>query len=304
MQTNINHEKIMGVLNTRGPSLPVQIAKEVQRDSLFVSAFLSELIAEKRIKISHLKVGGSHLYYLPGQEEQLEKFYNYMHPKEVEAFLLLKEKKILRDAQQNPAIRVALRSIRDFAVGFKKDEEIFWRYSFVPENEIIFILEGKKPSRPKIEKVLEIKKKEPEKILGQKRIEVKVIEIPKAVEIKEVKETPILEKQIEVKKKQTSETFLEEVKAYLQQKGLELVSLEAHDKKEVIAKIRFNLNPEKVHLLFAYNKKKISDKEIIKAYKKSLKYSLDYLVLFKGEFSKKLKDTIDSHKRLISTDSF
>src|SRR3989344_5530 len=124
MQSNSNHEKIIEVIKRKGPSLPIQISKEVGLSSLFISAFLSELAGEKRLKISHLKVGGSPLYFLEGQEEQLEKFYNYMPPKEAEAFLLLKEKKILKDAEQKPAIRIALRSIRDFAVGFKKDEEI------------------------------------------------------------------------------------------------------------------------------------------------------------------------------------
>ncbi|MDP3027244.1 MAG: hypothetical protein Q8N63_06045, partial [Nanoarchaeota archaeon] len=68
------------------------------------------------------------------------------------------------------------------------------------------------------------------------------------------------------------------------------------------AKVRFNLAPEKIHLLLAYNKKKINDKEILKAYKKSIKYQLDYMILFKGELSKKLKDTIEAYKSLISAE--
>ncbi len=276
MQSNVNHEKIIEVIKRRGPSLPIQISKEVGLSSLFVSAFLSELAGEKRVKISHLKVGGSPLYFLEGQEEQLEKSYNYLHPREVEAFLLLKEKKILKDTEQKPAIRIALRSIRDFAIGFKKDEEIFWRYALTPESEIISILEPKKISKP-------------EKIQVQEIIEVKNIQEKQ-------------KEQKEARKKQTSETFLEEVKSYLKQKNIELINLEAYDKKELIAKIRFNLTPEKIHLLLAYNKKKINDKELLKAYKKSIKYQLDYLILFKGELSKKLKDTIEAYKNLISTD--
>lgn len=271
MQINSNHEKIIEVIKRRGPSLPIQISKEIGLSSLFISAFLSELASEKRIKISHLKVGGSPLYFLEEQEKQLEKFYNYMHPKEAEAFLLLKEKKILKDTEQNPAIRVALRSIRDFAVGFKKNEEIFWRYAFTPESEIISFLE-------------------PRKIPEPKRIEAQEI-----IKIKNIQEKP-------VRKKQTPELFLEEIKSYLKQKDIELISLESYNKKEIIAKIRFSLNPEKIHLLFVYNKKKINDKELLKAYKKSIKDDMDYIVLFRGELSKKLKETIDAHKNLISAD--
>lgn len=120
--------KIIKILNTRGPSLPIQIGKEMNMNSLFASAFLSELSQEKKVKISNLKVGGSPLYYLLGQEEQLINFIQYLHPKETEAFNQIKEKKLLKDVDLEPAIRIAMRSIRDFAIGFKKDDEIYWKY--------------------------------------------------------------------------------------------------------------------------------------------------------------------------------
>ena len=116
MQTNETHNKIIEVLKSKGPSLPIQIAKELSLSSLFVSAFLSELTNEKRIRVSHLKVGGSPLYFIEGHEEKLEPYYKYLHPKEAETFLYLKKNKILKDSEQEPATRVALRSIRDFAI--------------------------------------------------------------------------------------------------------------------------------------------------------------------------------------------
>lgn len=268
-------EQIIDILNEKGPSLPIQLAKKIGISSLFISAYLSELAEEKRIKVSHLRVGGSPLYFLEGQEEQLEKFHTFLHPKEAETFVLLKKNKILKDSEQEPAIRVALRSIRDFAIAFKKNDEIYWRYFSAAESEIESLLEPQETPKPK-------------KIESPK-----IIEIKKPIEIIKIKE---------IRKKQTSEAFLEEVKSYLKQKNIELVNLEAYDKKELIAKIRFSLTPEKIHLLFAYNKKKINDKELLKAYKKSLQHQLDYSILFKGELSKKLKEAIRAHKKLISTD--
>ena len=91
MESNQNHEKILRVIRERGPSLPVQIATKLGMNSLFVSAFLSELVNNKQIKVSHLRVGGSPLYFLEGQEEKLEEFHKYLHPKEGEAFLMLKK---------------------------------------------------------------------------------------------------------------------------------------------------------------------------------------------------------------------
>jgi len=300
-------EQIIGILHKRGPSLPIRLSKEIGISSLFISAYLSELAEEKRIKVSHLRVGGSPLYFLEGQEEQLEKFYNFLHPKEAEAFILLKKNKILKDSEQEPAIRVALRRIRDFAIGFKNNENIFWRYFSVPESEInsLLLSEQRRPSKrqeirkPTYAPVMPAPR--PQEILEPRKIRIQEIETKKVEPIKEIevqKNLGFLGK--EVRKKQTQETFLEEVKSYLNQKGMELVNLEAYDKNEVIAKIRFNLAPEKIHLLLAYNKKKINDKELLKAYKKAVKYQLDYLILFKGELSKKLKETIEAYKNLIS----
>ncbi|MEK6936426.1 MAG: hypothetical protein AABW67_06580 [Nanoarchaeota archaeon] len=298
MYQNENHEKIVNMLKNRGPSLPIQIAKSIGTSSLFVSAFLSELAHDKRVKVSSLRVGGSPLYFIQGQEEQLENFHKYLHPKEAEAFLLLKQKKVLKDSEQEPAIRVALRNIKDFAEGFQIEKEIFWKHVFTPDSEINTLLKSKQ----KIQPLKEIP------IINIPIITSPIKEEPAIARIEQImpkiiKETIELEKLKEIKKKQTLETFLEEVKSYLKQKNIELVKLESYDKKEVIAQIRFNLTPEKIHLLFAYNRKKIDDKELLKAYKMSIKHQLDYAVLFRGEFSKKLKDTIEAHKKLVSTDN-
>jgi hypothetical protein len=129
-------EKIISIFKDKGPCLPVNVAKETGLSILFASAFLSEFISEKKIKISNMKVGSSPLYFIPGQEKMLENFSDYLKSKEKEAFILLKEKKILKDSEQEPAIRVALRAIKDFAIFFNKNGEIYWRYFTVEEAEI------------------------------------------------------------------------------------------------------------------------------------------------------------------------
>jgi len=115
-------EKIIFTIKRRGPSLPVHIAKEIGLNMLFTSAFLSELFSEKKIRISNLKVGSSPVYFLSGQEPMLENFSQYLKSKEKDAFMILKERKFLKDNVQDPAIRVALRAIKDFAIPFKKNE--------------------------------------------------------------------------------------------------------------------------------------------------------------------------------------
>src|SRR3989344_1595409 len=167
-------ERIVFFLRKKGASLPVHIAKDIQANSLFTSAFLSELYSEKRIRMSDMRVGSSPVYYLPGQDYMLERFSEHLKSKEKDAFALLKERKFLRDEGLHPAIRVALRAITDFAIPFHRNSKIYWRYYLVPEAEFT---EEKVTQivQPKIEVAQE--KPEPSK-------EIKVIEpIEEKIEI-------------------------------------------------------------------------------------------------------------------------
>ncbi|MCX6750671.1 MAG: hypothetical protein NTZ83_04395 [Candidatus Pacearchaeota archaeon] len=128
-------ERILSILRMKGPTIPVHISQELGISMLFASAFLSELLSDKLIKLSHMRVGNSPVYYIQGQEPQLERFSNYLKSKEKEAFLLLQEKKFLKDSEQTPAIRVALRQIKDFAFPFRRNNETVWRYLTAKESE-------------------------------------------------------------------------------------------------------------------------------------------------------------------------
>ena len=51
-------------------------------------------------------------------------------------------------------------------------------------------------------------------------------------------------------------------------------------------------------MLVAYNKKKIDESDIIKAYKKSLELALEYIILSLGEPAKKMNEFIEAVKKL------
>ena len=68
-----NRDKILAFIAQKDV-LPVQIGKEISMNILMSSAHLAELTDNKKLKISTLKIGGSPMYYLPGQEAMLEKF--------------------------------------------------------------------------------------------------------------------------------------------------------------------------------------------------------------------------------------
>lgn len=215
-------EKILSILRMKGPTIPVYISQEIGTSMLFTSAFLSELLSDKLIKISNMRVGNSPIYFIAGQEPQLEKFSHYLKSKEKEAFLLLQERKFLKDSEQSPAIRVALRSIKDFAFHFRKNNEIFWRYLTTSESEF------KQEITPIEEhKYVEAKPKpfdKKEREIGEKII--KDINIEEIEEIRKDKEK--LEKKEEIEKE-----IEEEIKEDEEYIALPLPEKVKEEKKEL-----------------------------------------------------------------------
>src|SRR3989338_3156804 len=120
--------KVLEYVRMRGPVIPVQISKQIGSNILFAGAVLSELFAGGKIKISTAKIGGSPVYYFPGQESRLTMLYPYLHQREKHVYDLLKDKKILHDKSLEPVERVALREIKDFACPIQVNNELFWRW--------------------------------------------------------------------------------------------------------------------------------------------------------------------------------
>ncbi len=137
----VQKEVILRFIQSHGPSLPVHISTQIRMNSFISSAFLADLLSDKELKISNLRVGNSPLYFLPGQEFQLERFSNYLPGKEREAFHLLKEKGVLREDYMLPAIRVALRSIKDFSFRLEYNGRVYWRYLTVSEEDALKLIQ-------------------------------------------------------------------------------------------------------------------------------------------------------------------
>jgi len=291
-------DNILSILRRKGPSLPVHVAKEIEMSILFASAFLSELLSEKTIKITNMKVGGSPVYYLPGQERYLEKYSQHLKSKEKEAFLLLQQKKFLKDKDQNPAIRVALRSINDFAFPFKKNNELYWRYFTAPESDFIV-------DKPKKEEIVEKKIKEKEKSERITKSTIKVgrdfLEEPQKTQ--KTKTLNIFDKKEKSKKKtikkkpvkKTNDKFFNKVKEFLSQKSIEILDIESFSKKDIILKVNSDRGER---LIVAYNKKRINENDIVNAHKKALELNLKYDILSLGDHSKKLDNLIKAIKNL------
>lgn len=288
MQNTSNiKQKILEVLSTKGPALPVHIARETGMSMLFASAFLSELISEKKVKTSNMRVGGSPLYFIPGKEYALEKYGDYLKSKEKEAFLLLKEKKFLKDTNQEPAIRVALRSIKDFAFPFKHNEEIFWRYFKTPQNEFQTQIQPQKTPKPETkEKPKEQEIKKPESKQETKE---------------ETKEKPILEvKQLKKEKLKDKHEFSEKINNFMEYKDIELLEEISSKKREFIAKARINSDLGKIWILvIAKDKKSITENDIKLCLQKSNEENLIILLISPGKPNKKALESLKKYKGLI-----
>lgn len=280
-------ERILSLLRLKGPSLPVHIARETGLSILFASAFLSELFQDKKIKMSNLRVGNSPLYFIQGQEPQLERFSEHLRSKEKDAFLLIKNKRFLDDAEQEPAIRVALREIKDFAIPFRKDEKIYWRYFTTPKTDINIEEKSiKENQQTPLQKSI-IQKETTELDIFDKKTKAETKKGPKKVS----------------KKKKTSqkanEKFFGKVKEFLDKKSIKILDIIGFNKNDLFLKIKVD---EKELLLTAYNKKRISEIEIIKSYKKAEELGIDYMILSLGEIPKKLDNLMIALKRLKGID--
>lgn len=244
-----------------------------------------------------MKVGSSPVYFVPGQEPLLERYAHHLKSKEKDAFELLKNKKFLKDKEQHPAIRVALRMIKDFAIPFKKEGEFFWRYHTIPESELIIekvqLNNPQKRGYPLKENSLDIFDKSEEKpIITLPKNQNKQEEMSKNEQKKEIKKTP---KKVPKKSSGTNEKFFNKVKEFLNKNSIEIIGIEGFSKTDLILKINSN---GKEQLLVAFNKKRITEADILKAHKKAQELNLKYVVFSLGEPLKKTLNFIEAIKDL------
>ncbi|MFH1289888.1 MAG: hypothetical protein ABIH92_00610 [Nanoarchaeota archaeon] len=290
---NTSKERILSTIKFKGPSLPVQIAREISFSPLFASAFLSELKAEGKIKISNMRVGSSPLYFLPGQEAQLEKFIAYLNQREKEAFQKLRQESVLDDAAQEPVVRVALRAIKDFAVPVKirvnGESRLFWKYFVLSDNEVAEIV-SKGVRKKKPEKKKEVKKEEK---VGEKK-EVKQQTLA-GEEIEERR--PLAEKK---KAKVKESEFAINVKDILTAKDIEILHVVAEKQKEFEAKVRIDTTfGKQTYYLVAKDKKNVTDNDLSLALQKGRGEKLPAVFMSPGELNKKGRQHLEQWGNLV-----
>ncbi|MBI4146474.1 hypothetical protein HY489_04005 [Candidatus Woesearchaeota archaeon] len=174
-------DKIL-VIARAAPVLPSAIAKELQTNSIMAGAMLSEMCDKGLLKTSSLRVGGSPLYFVPGNEAQLLNHVQSLNEKDRRTVSLLDEKKLLRESECDPLTRVSLAAIKDFAkplvVSYDGKEERFWKWFALADSDaeklIGQLLEPPKAKAPQEPK--ELVKEAPKEIVKEVKEQVPVRE--------------------------------------------------------------------------------------------------------------------------------
>tara|TARA_Y100000294_G_C8567813_1_gene341570 strand:- start:3260 stop:4237 length:978 start_codon:yes stop_codon:yes gene_type:complete len=318
------NEEILNIVKLKGPILPVQVSKQINDNILMTSARLSEILSNKQIKVSYLKVGGSPLYYAEGQEIKLQDYSDNLAEKEKEAYELLKQNKILGDITQEPGIRVALRQIKDFAVplkvNYENKAEIFWKWYLTDKDETQELIKGllsKKETKEEVKQETEIKqenqttKKEPEpikqEVIEEKQKEkttepIKTKETQKVFE--EQKQEP-KEQKPEIKKERKKidkEAFLREINRFFDRNRInvkETNEIKKNSEIDFVAELQTTIGNVK-YFCKSKNKKRISDGDLSSAFMQAQSKGLPLLFLSKGELTKKAKEIMEADKNNIT----
>lgn len=297
-------EKILRFIRMHGPSLPNEIRGEIGKDNLITSAMLSELSSKKLVRLSHLKVGGSPLYYIAGQEGQLLRFVDYLHKREREALEFLKEEVVVRDEDLAPVQRVAMRELHDFAVPITvtlyNRTEMFWRWYLAKNEDISEKVKQlmpkpevrEEPETPKPEGAAPEAKPEPQPLPQQPRPEAKA---PRKKELlKEVQK----ELQKEIQKKppvEIKDRFYQRIRAYCEERGIKIVDaavVRRGAELDLVVQV-----PSAVGSLTYYakakSKKTASDTDLAGALVEAQSRRLPALFLTPGKLTKKAEQKLE-----------
>ena len=271
------------IVRNYGPVLPVHVSQKINSNLFLASALLSELVSDKKLKISYAKIGGSPVYYSPGQENKLNILYNSLPQREKEAYNLLKEKLVLNANEIEPVVRVALSNLRDFAIPVNLDNTFYWKWYLADDNVLnkkpeIIVEEKKQIIVPEIKMEI-IQEVIPEKTISEPKVEL-----------------------IERKKKEprvvTNSVFLEQINNYTNLNKVNIGNDVESKKKEIIKVVTFSsVLGELTYLMYAKDKKKISESDLSLAYQLGQKHKLPVLFLCPGELSKKSQKYLNENLR-------
>jgi len=277
-------QKILSIIQSTGPKLPTELSKAVGIDTYITSAILSTLVKDRHLYNSSRKIGSSLVYFMPGQENIVRaRLYDELNDLERKALDRIKELKVAFDVDLYPQERFLLSDLKDFAIPLKiktdSGQELnCWKYYDVSDEEFKNIVDTK--LAPKEEPKPEVQQEIPKEIP-------KVIEKPKIL-----KTEPKPEKKIII----PSSAFMDKVKKYLSGIDAETTNTLRAKPNELISTIKVpTIIGGQSFMLFAFNKKSITENDLSKIYVESAKERKPVLLLVTNELSSKTQKYVDKH---------
>ncbi len=133
--------KILEIIQKNGPTTPRELVKRLGQNTFIMGAILSQLSSTNKLKITHIKIGGTPAYYLSGQENQLVALKKFLGQNEQNAFELLETEKVLSDEKQSMQIKISLRNLKDFAKEIHAElhnkKYVFWKWYQISDEAAI-----------------------------------------------------------------------------------------------------------------------------------------------------------------------
>ncbi|MBR9690492.1 hypothetical protein GOV08_02295 [Candidatus Woesearchaeota archaeon] len=279
--------KVLEIIKQKGPVIPRDVVREIGGDTFIIGAVLSQLRDDKMIEISNTKIGGSPTYYVKGQEEKLQYLSKHLNEKDQKAYVLIKENKVVRDKIQTPLMRVALRSIKDFAkpleVNIKGEKEIFWKWYMFPNYDVSSIVR-------KMIGVKEIKAQAKKEEISKEKDKKEETQSSKVSSADRPKNERIL------KTTDDSEIFHDKINKFFEKNNIEIIEENVLKKKkeyEFVVSMSTPVGKARYYAR-AKQKKKINEGDLSTAYVKSQSKKIPLLFLTEGGLTKKAKEMVDS----------
>lgn len=303
----IQAEDVLRIVRQYGPIVPNKIKQTLnQSDSTLVSVYLSDLVREGKVRMTHVKLGASTFAYTPEQVPKLAELIKHHNEKDRRAAEKLRSEKVIRASTQEPLMRVALGQIKDFAkpvtVKTSKGEELFYRWYLTPSDEvqrrIKSLLGVKQPDEKVVEKPKEEPQKKTQEVTTPKQEEKATIATQKVKqEEKPVKqETPkTKEEQAVLTEVEPESDFAKEIVAYCEKNGITIIELEEIRKEsELDLKIQMPTPVGKIlYYAKAKSKKNSNDGDLASAILSAKRHMLPAIYFTTGSVTKKAKENKD-----------
>ena len=290
-------DKVLALVRMKGPLIPAQIAKELGQNIMMSSAILASMSSKNVIKVSNIKIGGSPLYYVPGQEYKLQNYADKMHEKERRAFELIRNEKVLEDKGLDLLYRVTLRQIKDFAkpveVMIEGEPRIFWKWYLLTSDDTEQLIREKYFPEMMQAKEIEEPQKIPEVKEEQKELVVPT-ETKQEPKQEQKQEQKPVQKQVIRRAAARTDDFPAKTAGFFRSSGIEIVEqklIKRDTETDYIILVPSAVGKIKYYCK-ARKKSMISETDIGAAFAQGQVKNMPILYVTTGELTKKAKEAL------------